>query len=221
MYASGVTLSYLVSGLGYSYSVLVFAVPEYWISGTRTLLVLVSSKVIVLVLVLVLVGKYSGTLTSTGTSTDILWYICGVRVKPSYLWNKQFDLPWRKISIFIYSVTICIYGTWDVIANSITSFNSIIIEKLTELLLWCLCLLLSFFHVHFPIQILVNVWKFLLLTLKNTLVSTHFMILRNFCFLFLNCQQIVIVSHDSQYITIRTLKCYCTKWHSWSFVPGL
>ena len=34
-----------------------------------------SSKVIVLVLVLVLVDKYSGTRTSTGMSTDILWYI--------------------------------------------------------------------------------------------------------------------------------------------------
>ena len=54
------------------------------------------------------------------------------------------------------------YDTWDVIANSITSVNSIIIEKLTELLLWCLCLLFSFVQVHFPIQLLVNVWNFLL-----------------------------------------------------------
>ena len=67
------------SGLGYSYSVLVLAVLEYWISCTHTVLVLVSSKV--KVLVLVLVDKYSGTRTSTGTSTDILWYICDVRVK--------------------------------------------------------------------------------------------------------------------------------------------
>ena len=35
----------------------------------------------VIVLVLVLVDKYSGTRTSTGTSTDSLWYICDVRVK--------------------------------------------------------------------------------------------------------------------------------------------
>ena len=49
------------TGLGYSYS----------ISCTRT--VLMKTKVIVLVLVLV--DKYSGTRTSTGTSTDILWYI--------------------------------------------------------------------------------------------------------------------------------------------------
>ena len=60
----------LWSGLGYSYSVLVLAVLEYWNSGTRNVLVLVSSKVIVLVLVLV--DTYSGTRTSTGTSTDIL-----------------------------------------------------------------------------------------------------------------------------------------------------
>ena len=68
-------------GLGYSYSVLVLAVLEYCFSGTRTVLALMSSKVIVLVLVLVLVDKYSGTRTSTGMSTDILWYICTVRVK--------------------------------------------------------------------------------------------------------------------------------------------
>ena len=46
-----------------------------------------------------------------------------------------------------------VYDTWDVIVNSITSFNFIIIEKL---LLWCLCLLLSFVQVHFPIYLLVS-----------------------------------------------------------------
>ena len=59
--------------------VLVLTVLEYWISGTRTVLVLVSSKV--MVLILVLVDKYSGTRTSIGMSTDNLWYICNVRVK--------------------------------------------------------------------------------------------------------------------------------------------
>ena len=67
------------------------------------------------------------------------WYskvhlmICDVRVKTGglpYLWNKQFDLPWRKWSKLIYFVIM------------ITSFNFIIIEKSTELLLWCLGLLL-------------------------------------------------------------------------------
>ena len=33
-----------------------------------------------IVLVLVLVDKYSGTRTSTGTSTDNLWYICDVNM---------------------------------------------------------------------------------------------------------------------------------------------
>ena len=70
-----------LAGLGYSYSVLVLAVLEYLICCTCTVLILVSYKVIVLVLVLVLVDKYSGTRVSTGTSTDILWYICDVRVK--------------------------------------------------------------------------------------------------------------------------------------------
>ena len=69
------TTTHRPTGLGYSYSVLVLAVLEYWIYGTHT--VLVSSKVIVLILVLVLVDKYSGT----RMSTDILWYICDVRVK--------------------------------------------------------------------------------------------------------------------------------------------
>ena len=40
-----------------------------------------------------------------------------------------------KSSKLIYFVMIWKYDTWDVIANSITSFNSIIIEELTELLL--------------------------------------------------------------------------------------
>ena len=67
-----------------------------------------------------------------------------------------------KSSKLIYFVMIWIYDTWNVIANSMTSVNSIIIEKLTELLLWCLCLLLSFVQVHFPCQLLVDVGKYLL-----------------------------------------------------------
>ena len=50
---------------------------------------------------------------------------------------------------------------------------------------------------------------------KNTLFSTHLMILRNFCFLFLNWQQTVNVSHDSQHVAIHKLKCQCIK------LPGL
>ena len=67
------------AGLGSWYSVLILAVLEYWISCTHTLLVVVSSNVIVLLLVLV--DKYSGTRTSTGLSTDILWYIWDIRIK--------------------------------------------------------------------------------------------------------------------------------------------
>ena len=74
-------LSHQGAGLGCSYSVLVLAILESWISGTRTVLVLMSSKVIVLVHVLVLGDKYSGTRTSTGLSTDILWYIWHIRMK--------------------------------------------------------------------------------------------------------------------------------------------
>ena len=57
----------------------------------------------------------------------------------------------EKFQIDLFCYYDWIYDTWDVIANSMTSFNFIIIEKLTELLLWCLGLLLSFVHVHFPI----------------------------------------------------------------------
>ena len=49
--------------------------------------------------------------------------------------------------------------------------------------------------------------------LKNTLFSTHFMILHNFCFLFLNWQQVVDVSHDSQYVAKCKLKCHCIRLH--------
>ena len=86
------------------------------------------------------------------------------------------------------------------ITNSIPSFNFIIIEKIIESLFLCSCLLLSFIQVQSLIQLLVNIWKSLLQTLKNTLFSTHFMILHNFCLLFLNWQPVVNISHDSQYV---------------------
>ena len=136
-----------------------------------------------------------------------------------YLCNKQYDLPQRKSSKLIYFAIIWIYDTWDVITNFIVdSFNFIIIEKLTESLLLCLCLLLSFLQVQSPIQLLVNIWNFLLQTKKKIHymyfpVSTHFVILRNFCFLFLNWQQVVNVSHDRQHVTIRKLKRQCIKLH--------
>ena len=52
------------------------------------------------------------------------------------------------------------------------------------------------------------------------------MILRNFCFLFLNWHKIVNVSHDSQHVAIRKLKCQCIKLHKiikhiyWQWVVG-
>ena len=39
------------------------------------------------------------------------------------------------------------------------------------------------------------------------------MILHDFCFLFLNWQQVVNVSHDSQYVAKRNLKCHWIKLH--------
>ena len=52
-----------------------------------------------------------------------------------------------KSSKLIYFVVILKYDTWDVIAtNSITSFNSIIIEKLTELLLIMMFMFIVVIH---------------------------------------------------------------------------
>ena len=83
-----------------SYSVHVPAVLEYWISGSRTLLVPVCSTVVVLIPVLVLGDKYSGTCTSTDLGTDSLWYIWDtstvywciaskLKVPLIFLWNEQ------------------------------------------------------------------------------------------------------------------------------------
>ena len=48
---------------------------------------------------------------------------------------------------------------------------------------------------------------------NNTLFSTHFMILHNFCFLFLNWPQVVNVRHDSQYVAKHKFKCHCIRLH--------
>ena len=66
------------------------------------------------------------------------WYSMvhlGCKSENHHTWNKQFDLPWIRSCKFIYFVMIWKYDTCDVISNSITSFNSIIIKKLTESLL--------------------------------------------------------------------------------------
>ena len=57
----------------------------------------------------------------------------------------------EKFQIDLFCYYDWIYDTWDVIANFIMPFNFIIIERSTELLLWCFGLLLSFVEVHFPI----------------------------------------------------------------------
>ena len=49
--------------------------------------------------------------------------------------------------------------------------------------------------------------------IPGTLFSTHIMILHNFCFLFLNWQQVVNVSHGSQYVAVHKLMCHCIKLH--------
>ena len=138
--------------------VLVLSVLEYWISCTRTVLILVSSKVIVLVLVLVLMGKYSYEYWQE------YWYFM------VHLQRKCENHHTCEINSMTYykgkvpNWFIWLYDTLDVITNSIASFNCIIIEKLTESLLLCLCLLLSFIQVQSPIQLLVNIWKILLQT---------------------------------------------------------
>ena len=120
-------------------------------SAEFLVLVLVSFKVILLLLVVLLMGKSSGTRTSTGAGIDILWYICGENHHTCEI-NILTYYKGKVSNWFI--IMIWIYDTWDVIENPIISFNSIIIEKLTELPSWCSYLLLSFVTVHFPIQIL-------------------------------------------------------------------
>ena len=83
-------------------------------------------------------------------------------------------------------------------------------RQLTELLLWCLWL---FVQVHSPIQLLANIWISLLQTLKKDIISTHFMILRNFCLLVFELVTSSNVNHDSQCVAICKLKCHCTKLH--------
>ena len=144
----------------YSYS-------QYLSSEFLVLILYLYSWYLYLILVLVLVDKYWGTHTSTGPSTDIPWYICDTRVKPSYLWNKVW-LPKFQIDFFFM---IWLYDTWDVIANSTTS-EVLFKFRHHQKVYWIdmkkfiiiLCLSLSFVQVHFPIQLLVNVRKILLLT---------------------------------------------------------
>ena len=123
---------------------------------------------------LVLVDKFSGTRTSTGTSrpTDILWYICDLRVKtiipvkwtisltikekfqidllsPALSEGKNWVMEWSpSVRLFCYDL-----NKWYMRCDS--KFHDFIPfyhqRTLTELLLWCLCLLLSFVQVHSPI----------------------------------------------------------------------
>ena len=67
------------------------------------------------------------------------------------------------------------------ITNPIHSFNFIIIEKLTESLFLYLCSLLSFVQVQSLIQLLANIWKFLLQTLKKI---HHFPYISWYCTIF-------------------------------------
>ena len=45
---------------------------------------------------------------------------------------------------------------------------------------------------------------------KDTIFHTFHDIVQ-FCFPFLNWQQVVIISHNSQYLAIHKLKCHCIK----------
>ena len=103
----------------------------------------------------------------------------------------------EKFQIDLFCYYDWLYDTWDVIANPITSYNFIIIEKLTELLLGCYVYCCHSSKSIFPFHFWLMYENFYFRLEKKRLFSTYFMVLRNFCFLFLNWQH-VIVSHDSQ-----------------------
>ena len=122
-------------------------------SCTRTLLVLVSSKVIVLVPVIVLIDKYSGTHLSAGPSTDILCCICDIRVK-TITPVKQFDFYMEKfqIDLFCYDMNIWYRGCDFIFHNFLKYYHHRKVNWIN--------IMKSSTQIHFPIQLLVNVWKF-------------------------------------------------------------
>ena len=137
-------------------AIFILAILEYWISGTHTLLVRVhefqsnSSRTYTCPM-----DKNSGTHTSIGPSTDILWYICDRRVNTcEIVWHsikKKF-----QIDLFCFGLNIWYMGCDSKFRNFFKFYHH---QKVNWLIWLCLSLLLSFIQVHFPIQLLVNVWK--------------------------------------------------------------
>ena len=136
---------------------------------------------------------------------------------------------------------IWIYDTWDVIANSIISFNSIIIKNSLnyyfDVYVYC-CHSPNF---PSPLSHSTSGMKFFTSNLKKEIIFHTFHDIAqclHSVFLTGNCN--VIVSHGRRYVATCKLKCHCTKLHrivkqiyiywqreitwtmgSWSFVPGL
>ena len=128
--------------------VLVLAVLEYWISGTRTVLVLLSYKVIVLVLV----DKYSYEYWHEYWYSMVHLMICDVRVKKHHTCQIN-SLTYHEGKFPNWFILLLWLNIWymgcDCKFHNVFQFHYH--RKSTELLLWCLGLLLSFVQVHFPI----------------------------------------------------------------------
>ena len=133
--------------------------------------------------------------------TDMLWYICDIRVKKSYLWNKHFDFLWRKNSKLID------LNTWYMGCDckSTNPFKSIITVKSKESKWWKFMFInVSVYHCYlskfiFPFNLM---YEFFLLQTSKTLFSTHIFILLNFALFFkLITKLVVTVSHN--------IFCFC------------
>ena len=189
-----ISVSFIICRAG----VLVLAVLEYWIYCTCTVLVLMRTKVIVLVLVLVLVDKYSGTRTSTGMSTDILWYIsCKGKNHHTCEINSLTYHEGKVPNWFILLLWLNIWymGCDCKFHNAFQFYYHWKINWITIMKFWFIVVIR-----RSPFSHLTSGWCMKIFTsdFKKKLFSTYFLILRNICFLFLNWQHVVIVSHDSQ-----------------------
>ena len=107
---------------------------------------------------------------------------------------------------------IWIYDTWDVIANSITSSRFIIIEKLTDHI--CVyCFHSPKFICPFNFWLTYEIFWFRLKKPETLVFHTFHYIAPFLLSVFELATSCNFVSHHSQYVAVRKLKCHCSKLH--------
>ena len=123
-----------------------------YLSTEFLVLVLVSYKVIVLVLVLVLVDRYSYEYWHEYWYSMVHLMICDIRVKKHHTCQIN-SLTYHEGKFPNWFILLLWLNIWymgcDCKFHNVFQFHYH--RKSTELLLWCLGLLLSFVQVHFPI----------------------------------------------------------------------